>query len=116
MSSDRPSVPYVLKYPWYMKLMAVSMVGSLALGLYPNPRPVAIELWEQQNFIFRLCMLLSAVLIPAGMAEICFFRIVFTESGIERRNKVLRSEFRAYSEIETVEFPRTSLSGLHTSP
>ncbi len=104
MSSDRPSVPYVVQYPWYMKLLVSLLIPVLVLVLLPNPRPVAFELWEQGNFVFRFCMLLSGVMIPAGIAEIFFARFVFTEAGIEKRTKFLRTEFRSYSDMEAVEY------------
>lgn len=110
MSSDRPSVPYVAKYPWFMKLIALLSVGIVVFVFLPNPRPAVLELWEQQNAIFRFCMLLCAVIVPAGIAEIFFFRLVFSESGIERRTKFLTKEFRPYSEIELVDYrPATIL-------
>ena len=109
MIPDRPAVPYVVKYPWYMKLMALLMLGVLVLALIPHPRPVAFELWEQGNLVLRICLLVGAVGIPAGIAEIFFARLVFLESGIEQRTKFLRKRFRAYSEIEAVEYrPETS--------
>ena len=98
------SLPYVVKYPWYLKLPVLPFIGLLVLLFLPNPTPVAFEVWEQQNLVMRLCMLLAGVLIPAGMAEISFFRLVFTESGIEKRTKLLKKEFRPYSEIEAVEY------------
>lgn len=104
MNLDRPSVPYVVKYPWYMKLLVLPLIPIILLLFLPNPTPVFFELWEQQNLVFRLCMLLGVVMIPAGIAEIFFFRMVFTESGIERRNKFLRKDFRPYSEIDVVEY------------
>ena len=104
MSSDKPSVPYVVRYPWYMKLLVSPLIGVLVLVLIPNPTPVAFELWEQRNLAFRLCMLLAGAMIPVGIAEIFFARWVFTESGIEKRTKFLRKEFRPYSEIEAVEY------------
>lgn len=104
MSSDRPSVPFVVKYPWYMKLLVSPLIGVLVIGLLPNPTPIAFEVWEQGNLVFRLCMLLAAVMIPVGIAEIFFARFVFTESGIEKRTKFLTKEFRPYSEIEAVEY------------
>lgn len=110
MSSDKPSVPYVVKYPWYMKLMALLSLGIMVFLVIPNPRPVVLELWEQQNTVFRFCMLLSALIVPAGIAEIAFFRLVFSESGIEKRTKFLTKQFRPYSEIEAVEYrPATIL-------
>ena len=99
-----PSLPYVVKYPWYLKLMALLMLGILVLALIPNPRPVAFELWEQGNLVLRICMLVGGIGIPAGIAEIFFAGLVFSESGIEQRTKFLRKEFRPYSEIEAVEY------------
>jgi hypothetical protein len=87
-----------------MKLLVSPLIGILVLLLLPNPTPVAFELWEQRNLAFRLCMLLGGVLIPAGIAEIFFFRLVFTDSGIEKRTKFLWKKFRPYSEIEAVEY------------
>ena len=104
MSSDRPSLPYVVRYPWYVKLMVPPLIGFLVLAFFPNPRPIAFELWEQTNLIFRLCMLLTAVMIPAGIAEISFFKTIFTDSGIEQRSKYLTKMFKPYSEIEAVEY------------
>jgi hypothetical protein len=104
MSLDRPYVPYVVKYPWYVKLLVSPLIGVLVLLLFPNPTPLAFELWEQRNLAFRLCMLFGWVIIPVGIAEIFFARWVFTESGIEKRTKFLRKEFRPYSEIEAVEY------------
>ena len=104
MSSDRPSVPYVVKYPWYMKLMALLFLGFMLFVLLRNPNQVVIELWEQRSLFFRLWMLLCAVGISAGIAEIFFYRMVFSESAIEERTKFLRKKFRPYSEIETVEY------------
>jgi hypothetical protein len=124
MSLDRPSVPYVVKYPWYMKLLVSPLIGVLVLLLFPNPTPLAFELWEQRNLAFRLCMLFGGVIIPVGIAEIFFARWVFTDSGIEERTKFLRKEFRPYSEIEAVEYRPANIfqpafltitfSGLHT--
>ena len=104
MNLDKPSVPFVVKYPWYMKLLVLPLIPILVIAFLPNPTPIAFELWEQQNLVFQLCMLLCAVMIPAGIAEVFFFRMVFTESGIERRNKFLRKDFRPYSEIDVVEY------------
>lgn len=104
MSSVGPSIPYVVKYPWYMKLLVLPLIGILVLVFLPNPTPAVFEVWEQQNLLFRLCMILAGVMIPAGMAEVSFFRLVFTESGIEKRTKFLRKQFRPYSEIEAVEY------------
>lgn len=104
MIPDRPAVPYLVKYPWYMKLMALLMLGVLVLALIPNPTPVAFELWEQGNLVLRICLLVGGIGIPAGIAEIFFARLVFSESGIEQRTKFLRREFRPYSEIEAVEY------------
>lgn len=104
MSSDRPSVPYVVKYPWYMKLMALLFLGFMLFVLLRNPNQVVLELWEQRNLFFRLWMLLCVVGISAGIAEIFFYRMVFSESAIEERTKFLRTKFRPYSEIETVEY------------
>ena len=84
--------------------MAASLIGVLVLVLFPNPTPVAFEVWEQGNLVLRLCMLLCAVIIPAGIAEIFFTRTVFTKSGIEQRTNFLRKQFRPYSEIEAVEY------------
>lgn len=104
MSSDRPSVPYVVKYPWYVKLIALLSVGIVVFLLIPNPRPVVLELWEQRNIALRVCMLLCAVMVPAGIAEIFLFRLVLSESGIEVRTKFLRKKVRPYSEVEGVEY------------
>lgn len=104
MSSDRPSVPYVVKYPWYMKLMALLFLGFMLFVLLRDRNQVVLELWEQRNLFFRLWMLLCAVGILAGIAEIFFYRMVFSESAIEERTKFLRKKFRPYSEIETVEY------------
>jgi hypothetical protein len=49
-------------------------------------------------------MLLCAVIVPAGIAEIFFFRLVFTDCGIEERTRFLSKKFRAYSEVEAVEY------------
>lgn len=87
-----------------MKLMALLLLGIIVLLLLPNPRPVVLELWEQQNTVFRVCMLLCAVIVPPAIAELSFFRLVFSESGIEQRTKFLKKEFRPYSEIEAVEY------------
>jgi len=108
MTPDRPAVPYVVKYPWYMKLLVSPLIVILVLALIPNPTPVAFELWEHGNFVLRICLLVGAVGIPAGIAEIFFARLVFSESGIEQRTKFLRKQFRPYSEIEAVEYrPQT---------
>lgn len=110
MNSAGPCLPYVVTYPWYVKLIVSPLIVILVLLFLPNPRPVAFEVWEQQSIVIRLCMLLSGVLIPAGMAEIFFARLVFTESGIEKRTKFLKKQFGLYSEIETVEYrPNTIL-------
>jgi hypothetical protein len=97
-------VPYVVEYPWWMKLLGSPLIVILVLLLVPNPRPVAFELWEHGNLILRICLLVGGVSIPAGVAEAFFARLVFTESGIEKRTKFLRKEFRPYSEIEAVEY------------
>jgi hypothetical protein len=109
MTPDRPAVPYVVRYPWYMKLMALLMLGVVVLAVIPNPRPVAFEIWEHANLVFRLCMLIGAIGIPAGIAEIFFYRLVFSESGIERRSKFLRKEFRPYAEVAGVEYRPESI-------
>ena len=47
--------------------------------------------------------------IPAGLTEIFFARLDFSESGVEQRTKFLRKKFRPYSEIEAVEYrPETT--------
>lgn len=48
-----------------------------------------LELWETGNTVLRFSMLLCAVIIPAGIGEVFFFRLVFSESGIEERTKFL---------------------------
>jgi hypothetical protein len=60
-----PPAPYVVKYPWYMKLMALLSLGIVVFLLIPNPRTVVLELWETGNSVLRFCMLLCAVIIPA---------------------------------------------------
>ncbi|HEX6043840.1 MAG TPA: hypothetical protein VFZ22_05075 [Pyrinomonadaceae bacterium] len=94
----------MVTYPWYVKLLVSPLIGILVLLFLPNPTPVAFEVWEQQNLVMRLCMLLAGVLIPAGIAEAFFARLVFTESGIEKRTKFLKKQFGLYSEIEAVEY------------
>ena len=110
MSSNGPSVPYMVKYPWYVQLIASLSFAIVVFLLIPNPRPVVIELWQQQNIAVRLCMLLCAVIVPSSLMEIFSYKTVFSESGIERRTKFLRKEFRPYAEVEGVEYrPETLL-------
>jgi hypothetical protein len=84
--------------------MALLFLGFMLFVLLRNPNQVVLELWEQRNLFFRLWMLLCAVGISAGIGEIFFYRMVFSESAIEERTKFLRKKFRPYSEIETVEY------------
>ena len=123
MSSDRPSVPYVVKYPWYMKIIGLLCLGVIVFFLIPNPRPPALELWERWNTFFRLLMVVSVVIVSAGIAEIFFFRMIFSASGIERRSKFLRTVFTPYSEVKVKYRPETysepafliiTFSDLHT--
>ncbi len=94
---------YVVQYPWWLKLLVSPLIGLPVLLLIPNPTPVAFELWEESLFV-RIIMVLGGLAILAGVAETFFAKLVFTESGIEKRSKFLRKEFRPYSEIEAVEF------------
>ena len=87
-----------------MKLITLLFLGIMGLALFPNPRPIVLDLWEQGNTALRFCMLLCAVIVQAGIGETFFFRLVFSESGIEERTKFLGKKFRPYGEIEGVEY------------
>lgn len=98
------SLPYVAQAPWYIRILGLPAVGAMIVTLWPNPTPVAFQLWQQGTWIFRLAMIVAAIVIPSGAAGLLFERYVFAETGLEHRTKFLRKIVKPYSDIQSMEY------------
>jgi hypothetical protein len=103
-----PSVPYVAQAPWYIRILGLPAVVAMIVTLWPNPTPVAFQLWQQSTWIFRFAMIIAAIVIPSGAAGLLFERNRFTDTELEHRTRFLRKIVRPYSDIQSMEYTAPS--------
>lgn len=95
-------IPYTAQAPWYVRILGLPAVVVIVAGLWPTPTPAIFQVWQQSSWLFRLSMIVTAIVVLVGAAGLLFERTVFTETWIEHRTKFLRRVLKPYSEIESL--------------
>lgn len=97
--SDVP-LPYVFKAHWLIRLAALPMMFLWVLAFFH--RHETYQLWADSGWLFRACLLFTAVFVPVGALQVFIERAVFTHEGIESRNPLGITKFRSYADVERV--------------